>query len=239
MELELKVKYKSGRDNIIQDFYIPVLTRTLYYKRAVGYFSSQILHEYVRSLEKLVMNNGKVFLIISPFIGIDDYEVLEKATDRKKIVTEYTDNLFKSFINGTSESLTSTQLLFVLIKKNILEVKIAVPKNRFGIFHEKVGVFEDLNGNIITILGSNNETKSAVNINHESFHVFKSWKDGQIEYCNENVKDFEAYWSNTDNNLEVYDIQEAISENILKKVDSSETIEDLYRRLKTEEKKHK
>ena len=39
--LEIKTKYKSLNDDVLSDFYIPVLANSIEYKRAVGYFSSK------------------------------------------------------------------------------------------------------------------------------------------------------------------------------------------------------
>ena len=42
-ELELKAEYRTLNDDIINDFYIPLLKRSVLYKRAVGFFSSTAL----------------------------------------------------------------------------------------------------------------------------------------------------------------------------------------------------
>lgn len=39
MDLELKPEYRSRLDNVIRDFYVPVLKQSVMYKRAVGFFS--------------------------------------------------------------------------------------------------------------------------------------------------------------------------------------------------------
>jgi len=36
----LKISYRSGRDDLIRDFYTPCLERAVLYRRAVGYFTS-------------------------------------------------------------------------------------------------------------------------------------------------------------------------------------------------------
>ena len=43
LELNLKTEYRSRRDDVIKDFYNPVLTQAILYKRAVGFFSSSAL----------------------------------------------------------------------------------------------------------------------------------------------------------------------------------------------------
>lgn len=43
-DIELKPEYRSRLDNVIRDFYNPVLKQAVTYKRAVGFFSSSALH---------------------------------------------------------------------------------------------------------------------------------------------------------------------------------------------------
>jgi hypothetical protein len=42
-ELDIQEDYRSDRDNLIDDFYIPCLERATVYSRAVGFFSSSSL----------------------------------------------------------------------------------------------------------------------------------------------------------------------------------------------------
>ena len=41
----IKSEYRSLIDNVVQDFYIPLLHESTSYKRAVGFFSSSALVE--------------------------------------------------------------------------------------------------------------------------------------------------------------------------------------------------
>ncbi len=40
-DLGLKVQYISGVDNLVKDFYLPVLGRSKLYQRRTGYFNSR------------------------------------------------------------------------------------------------------------------------------------------------------------------------------------------------------
>jgi superfamily II DNA or RNA helicase len=226
--LEISIKYNSSKGDVIEEFYNPVLEETKDYKRAVGYFSSKILIEYVKSLKSLISNGGTIKLLISPFVSFDDFSAI-KETDN---VTEYTrniiDNLFNKFLTESTITLTSSQLLLLLVEKGILEINIAIPVNESGLFHEKVGVFKDLEGNVLTILGSNNETKQAVRNNYESFHVFKSWVEGQNEYCAQNEKDFDLYWNKQDDALKILSINEALSKGVFRKFQTDKTLDELF-----------
>ena len=58
----IKKSYRTP-DKIVQDFYIPLLSRAKSYDRAVGFFSSSVLIELSRGLINLVNNGGKMRLI--------------------------------------------------------------------------------------------------------------------------------------------------------------------------------
>ena len=42
-DIEIKKSYKTNSSNIVQDFYLPVLSEACLYKRAVGFFTSVLL----------------------------------------------------------------------------------------------------------------------------------------------------------------------------------------------------
>ena len=58
-----------------------------------------------------------------------------------------------------------------------LEIKIALTENGNGIFHEKLGIVHYANEDIISFVGSINETGSGWTKNFENFKVFCNWKD--------------------------------------------------------------
>lgn len=66
LDVSLKKEYRSPRDNIVSDFYIPLLKESVLYKRSVGFFSSSSLLEISYGITNLINNNGKIQLIASP-----------------------------------------------------------------------------------------------------------------------------------------------------------------------------
>ena len=71
-ELSIKTCYESGTDNIIEDFYIPVLDSSIQYDRIAGFFSSSSLVIASRGLYGFIKNGGKMRLITSPRLGSED-----------------------------------------------------------------------------------------------------------------------------------------------------------------------
>ncbi|MDD4495435.1 MAG: DNA repair protein, partial [Eubacteriales bacterium] len=78
-ELEVKNEYRSLIDNVAQDFYIPLLSEAVSYKRAVGFFSSSALIEISKGILRLVQNGGTIQLIASPYLSDEDVEAMRKG----------------------------------------------------------------------------------------------------------------------------------------------------------------
>lgn len=232
-DLYIKLKYKTYEDDIIRDFYNPVLSKSKYYYRAVGYFTSSILMEYIKGLIPFLKGNGKMRLIISPVLNEDDFNELNSLDDYSVIELTVLEKI-NEWLNSDSILNASSKLFVQLIKNNILEVKISRP-NTSGIFHEKIGIFSDYDDNMIAIIGSNNETKNATSINYESFNTFCSWKPGQDVYVIEHYNDFIKLWNNEYVNSSVIDINEAIREGILKINNTTESIDELIDMIENNE----
>ena len=227
--LDIKRKYKTVECNMLNEFYIPVLSNCNQYYRAVGYFSSHILVDYVKGLRKFVNRKGKIKLLISPILSGNDLNALNMTFNpiyQKKEV----ELLFESFMDE-KKTLTASKLLFLLVKIGMLEIRVALPKNEKGLFHEKIGLFHDGFENTIAISGSNNETSAAVRLNFESFNTFCSWKEGQNYYVDEHIQDFNSYWDGEYENISVLDLDEALDSNIIEKFYTDEEIEDLFSSL--------
>lgn len=231
-DLNLDIRYKTIEGNsIINNFYIPVLSESKIYKRAVGYFSSSILTEYIQALENFVKNNGKMKLLISPFISESDYEAIRSKSNNSKFYENYVNELISKNFLKNDLTIKSTEIFIALIQLGILEIKIAIPTNVIGLFHDKTGIFVDRENNYIAISGSNNETVSATNFNHESFSVFCDWKNGQKEYVDIYNHDFELIWNKFDSKLKIYSLNEAFANNILINVKKDFDINNLYLEL--------
>jgi superfamily II DNA or RNA helicase len=236
-ELNLGLRYKTNSHDILNEFYEPVLKRSKKYRRAVGFFNSSILKEYVASIKDLVLNGGSIELIISPVVSKEDLETFKKINDNDSndIIADWLGKL----VSVDNKSMTASQILFVLIRSNVLKVKIAVPVNNIGLFHDKIGIFEDKYGNSIVINGSNNETLGGLFLNHESFSVFKSWESGQKEYVSLYTKDFETYWNKDDKNLKIYELNRAIEEKLFREIKDFKDLESLFENLEQENKTEK
>ena len=89
LELNLKTEYRSRRDDVIKDFYNPVLTQAILYKRAVGFFSSSALVAMSAGICGLIKNGGSIQMIASPHLSQEDLEAINYGFKRRdEIITE-------------------------------------------------------------------------------------------------------------------------------------------------------
>ena len=79
--------------------------------------------------------------------------------------------------------------------------------------HEKVGILRDDEGNVVVFSGSANETVYALlpGYNREKIDVYWNWDTGDSyeRHAQDEVEDFEAAWSGSDDALCVVPIPSA------------------------------
>ena len=60
---KVKSEYRSLIDNVVQDFYLPLLSEASIYKRAVGFFSSSALVELSKGIAAMAERGGKIEIV--------------------------------------------------------------------------------------------------------------------------------------------------------------------------------
>lgn len=216
-ELKYHDEYISHKMDLIKEFYVPVLSKTYRFERAVGYFRSDFIYEISKGMSGLIKNNGKVNIITSPDLTEEDIEKIEKGYEIRKLIQEKLQETIRFPI--TEDEYERANYVAHLIASNRLDIKIAVFKDykNNGIFHEKWGVLTDIEGNKISMVGSNNDSFSGLKRNHESFELNFSWlaeTDHRKILAKE--KRFKKMWENTDENLIISELPKGIKEELLK-----------------------
>lgn len=217
-KLQLKDEYRTSIAITSRDFYTPILKHAIKYDRAVGFFSSSSLVHIAEGLLPFVNNGGKMRLVASPILNAEDVEAIREGYKKREEVIFgaiqrelYEPNNFKE-----NERLN---LLANLIADSRLDIKIALVENNhnYGIYHEKMGIFYDSDGNQIAFSGSNNETYMGMDVNYESFDVFCSWKNEKDAQRVHGKKEaFEKIWNGEDPKITTLEMPE-VKDSILKK----------------------
>lgn len=211
LEIEIKEEYRSLQDDIVKEFYYPLLRAAQKYQRAVGFFSSSALIEISQGITGLIQNGGTIELIASPKLSQEDVEAIEKGMAlREEIIAARLNDSIQVPKNEQEEK--RLNLLINLIAQGKLTIKIAVlEKNkRLGIYHEKMGLLTDCEGNVVAFSGSMNESNTAFEHNYESIDVYKSWNGGSDakRVLNKQLA-FQSMWNNRQPWMEVLEFPEA------------------------------
>jgi superfamily II DNA or RNA helicase/HKD family nuclease len=216
-ELDIQEDYRSDRDNLIDDFYIPCLGRATLYSRAVGFFSSSSLVAVSKGLAALIQSGGKMRLVASPYLSREDIKAIETGLKRREevITGAILRELDREFERVIKDRLAC---LAWLLSQGILEIKLAVFQNldEEGLYHEKFGIFSDSMDNYVAFIGSANESLSGFASNFEYVEVFRSWKQGEQTRVQRKVTDFQRLWDNKTSKVEVIDFPEAATRSLLK-----------------------
>lgn len=227
-DLIIKKVYSSESDDIVDLYYVPVLSESVEYYRMAGFFSSSSLAISARGLINLIKNGGKMKLITSPKLDSEDYDAIAQTgnLDFKNLETK----MIKKIDEIKNEF--ERDHIFALgwmLANDKLEIKLAIPRsnsryfaepyeyNRTGLFHQKIGIFKDKNGDYTSFSGSVNESFSGWSgENIEEFKSFKSWIPDQYEFMKPDLEKFEKYWNNQMlPEIEVVDIFEGVKKKLI------------------------
>lgn len=203
-DLHIEKEYRNLKCDVINEFYIPVLSTAVKYKRAVGFFNSAALYEIAIGLKNLASNKGKFELIVSPRLTDEDIKSIQLGYEKRQEVIEAA--LLRDFHEPKNKvEISKLNLLANLIADNILDIKVAfkLDAHSAGIFHEKMGIVIDSEGNKLAFTGSMNETYSGLLQNYESIDVFCSWRDEDAERVAIKEYAFDNLWDNLDTAMEV------------------------------------
>lgn len=211
-ELNIKDHYRSDRNNIIDDFYIPCLSQTTLYSRAVGYFSSTSIITVFQGLAGLINAGGKMRLVASPYLSSEDIEAINQGLKQREAVIYQA--LLQEFEEVSGDRLAC---LSWLLSQGVLNIKLAVAKNFNDpkLYHEKIGILNDRDNNQIAFTGSINETRSGLVYNFENIEVFCSWREEDKKRVQRIARDFEKLWENQTRNVEIISFPEAATRKLL------------------------
>lgn len=206
-DVSIKKEYRSLLDNVAKDFYVPLLSEAVSYKRAVGYFSSSVLVEISKGIAGLVRNGGHIQLIASPYLSTEDITAIRSGYSRRDIIK----NALMRELNEPANKFQAERLnlLANLIADEVLDIKIALTESngQIGMYHEKMGIIEDSEGNKVAFSGSMNESANALLANYETIDVFTSWS-ADIDRVQGKECSFASIWKNIEPNIRTMDFAE-------------------------------
>lgn len=225
-DLAFKKSYDSDIDNILVDFYIPVLSASIEYLRLTGFFSSTAFALAAKGISALIRNRGTMKLVTGAKFEKEDIEAIKEAYTNPETILKYKmlddlDHLEDRFVED------HVRALAWMVANKRLKIKIAIVYSdegypldsktleRQGIFHQKVGVLGDLYGHRISFSGSDNESARGWQSNIEEFKVFRSWEETEKGYFEADFSKFNKFWEGLARRTKTIDMPEAIEKKLV------------------------
>jgi len=214
-DLQLKQEYRSDKDDVVSEFFIPCLSNSIQYDRTIEFISVKSLSTLTFGLENIQDHHAKIRLVSGHRFSTSDLNAIIRLFDQRNR------GKFNGRINldnkiGSMIRDNKIAQLKKIIEEFKLEIKVAIPNSEYvdGVFEERMGIFRDTNDDIVAFSGTSNVTFDAENRNFESVDVFTSWDDKtRVE---NKINNFENLWANRTNYVEMYDLVYAEKKNLLK-----------------------
>jgi hypothetical protein len=213
-DLPLKQEYRSDRDDVVSEFFIPCLTNSIQYDRTIEFISVKSLSTLTFGLEDIQDHHAKIRLVSGHRFSTSDLNSIVRLFDNHTSRLNGRINLDNKIGNFIQDA--KIRQLKKIIEDFKLEVKVAIPNSEYvdGVFEERMGIFRDTNDDVVAFSGTSNVTFDAENRNFESVDVFTSWDDKTR--VDNKIKNFEDLWANRTKYVEIYDLVYAEKKNLLK-----------------------
>lgn len=227
-DLPLRLSYKSkGRDNLLDNFLIPGLKESVVYKRSVGFFSSSVFEILDAGLTKFIENGGSIQIICSPKLSEKDIDAIKLGYELKNaaIKRAVIEDLESCLIQISDENIKT---LIELIRNDRLNIMVVDVDDQMGMYHDKIGILEDLQGNKVLFVGSPNESRNAYCGNYEKIRVAVSWIESDFLRIQDDEEEFDSIWNGTHDYISRTDYTSLIGKhlsNTLNKCSSNEVEE--------------
>ncbi len=230
-DIHFEDSYSTSKNNLVAEFYEPALSRAVRYDRSSGYFSSALMSLIPLGFADFVSRGGKLRLICSPQLTQTDYEAVINYGEAIDDIQTLLNNLQELATNSDPDKAILARVFSSLLASGVLEMRIA-KTDLTGIFHDKVGIFEDAAGDYVSFIGSANETAAAWSgfVNHENLEVFSSVVTGDSRRVNKHISYFEDLWANRYGTVETIDVR--VVENEIFQISPPEPLREILTRVR-------
>lgn len=220
-DIDIALSYETGQDDPVNDFYIPLLAEAVYYDRIAGFFTSASLAIAARGIAGLIRNEGAMRIICCPRLDEKDLEVIKIVTENPE---EYLSKQLLNDLKHIEDDFQENHLraLGWMLANGYLEMRLALVKKKSNdeadfnyLFHQKIGIMTDVDGNQLSFSGSINETASGWLNNVEEFKVFRGWEVGQDNYLHADIKRFNDFWNGLRANVIIKNLPDAVREKLI------------------------
>lgn len=216
------------KDDLVQDFLLPALTRARRYDRLAGFFSSSCLLVSAKGIEHLMNHVPRTEwpayrLIVCERLTEDDVAAVQSGLKVRELREVLSDQMLRALDSPPDAAARDRlSLLAALVAVGFAEIRVAVPKGPDGrprpgaIEHAKIALVYDDSGNVLVGFGSANETWQGWAHNNEQMDVYASWDaDLWARYGENKVQRFERLWEDRDDQTLVVDLPSAVRQKLV------------------------
>ena len=214
-----KLKYTPDNGDLVKLLYQPALECAARYDRLTGYFSASALALAARGIEGLVVNGGRMRMVVGCTLNPPEIAAIEKGEElRAQVAQHFAAMPLMPTDAGMGAAL---ELLAWMVARGLLDVRVGIPCDDHrrpipaeGLFHEKAGIIEDKTGDRLAFNGSLNETAAGWTRNWESLNVFTSWRD--LDRVAEEDANFAKLWAGQAKHVITIDVPTAVRDDLLR-----------------------
>jgi len=212
--------------DILRDFYIPALSRSLRYDRVAGFFRSTSLAAASQGFSAFTAEGGRMRMVVGADLERDDVQAILQGDAQR--LEEQLGKELEGHGTWPEDVKNGVELLAWMVARNHLEVRVAfrvhqktgapIPFSSVqdGYVHEKWAIFTDREGHRLYISGSLNESKTALALNAENIDVHADWWGGiDRQRIDEAAAGFEILWNDQNPYLRVFTLPEAVRQRLI------------------------
>jgi superfamily II DNA or RNA helicase len=200
---------------------IPSYRESIFLQRGSGYFTLSSLILSISGIVDFIDNGGVIHLVCNPDLSPDDINfIIAGHSLDKEHITESLLRQLETEGSFSDEDLSALDIICNMISEKRLIIKVAFMP--VGIYHEKIGIFTDEQGNKVYYNGSANETANAKLNNAESLDITTSWSGDSIKIELQS-KYFDDLWNDRlGERIQVIDFPEAVKNRMFTEYKKSE-----------------
>ena len=218
-------KTVEGSGKLLNNVIKPALKEnTKTFKALTAYYSIGSLEAIGKTLDYFLSNDGIIQIVIGD--QVDDERTLKGASEelQKEEIEIFQKKLQEDveLVRNENSRFTIATIAYLILDEK-LQLKVANYKNG-ELWHPKMYLLEDGDGNKIAASGSGNMSESGFEKNYEIHDIFTNWDFGTEYFSSEDPSEptkeeiFWRIWNNNDENTEVKELDREYAKKLLERI---------------------
>ena len=218
-------KTVEGSGKLLNNVIKPSLKEnTKTFRALTAYYSIGSLEAIGKTLDYFLSNDGIIQIVIGD--QVDDERTLKGASEelQKEEILIFQKKLQEDveLVRNENSRFTIATIAYLILDEK-LQLKVANYRNG-ELWHPKMYLLEDGDGNKIAASGSGNMSESGFEKNYEIHDIFTNWDFGTEYFSSEDPSEptkeeiFWRIWNNNDENTEVKELDKEYAQKLLEKI---------------------